>query len=97
MGIELAAEIKEHYPHKNVTIVHSRERYLGSYKIGMHDSCYKLLEKLGVVQILGDRVEIPEGGFLRDGVKRGYVSKKGRRIESDLVVRGFFSFFPHLN
>ncbi|KAJ3049493.1 hypothetical protein HK097_009519 [Rhizophlyctis rosea] len=86
VGIELAAEIKEHYPHKNVTIVHSRERYLGSYKIGMHDKCFKLLQKLGVVQILGDRVEAPKCGFVRDGVKRSYVSKNGRKIESDLVL-----------
>ncbi|KAI8894806.1 hypothetical protein BC833DRAFT_195451 [Globomyces pollinis-pini] len=81
VGVELAAEIKEHYPEKSVTLVHSRERYLPMYKRGMHRRIFKILKKLGVIQILGDRV------ILNDNDENHKLfTKKGVEIECDLMI-----------
>ncbi|KAJ3033554.1 hypothetical protein HDV00_006065 [Rhizophlyctis rosea] len=86
VGIELAAEIKEHFSEKKVTLVHSRDRYLGAYKVDMHQRCFRVLQKLGVEQVLGDRIDVPKGGFVRDGVRREFRTRRGSVIESDLVL-----------
>ncbi|TPX59608.1 hypothetical protein PhCBS80983_g02353 [Powellomyces hirtus] len=86
VGLELAAEIKEHYPEKTVTLVHSRPQYLQSYKYGLHEKSYAILNKFGVNQILGDRVVLPEGGFKDDGKMTITCTKQGREIESDLQI-----------
>ncbi|KAJ3277711.1 hypothetical protein HK104_003040 [Borealophlyctis nickersoniae] len=86
VGLELAAEIKEHYPEKQVTLVHSRERYLQSYKYGMHWRTYKILKDIGVTQILGDRVVLPDGGFKDTGEMITVTTKTGRKVECDLQI-----------
>ncbi|KAF9182453.1 Apoptosis-inducing factor 2, partial [Haplosporangium sp. Z 27] len=84
VGLELAAEIREHYPEKEVTLVHSRERYMPLYKPGMHDKTFGILKEFGVRQILGDRANIPEGGFVDDFKMIKVTTKGGKEIECDL-------------
>ncbi|KAJ3005942.1 hypothetical protein HKX48_000383 [Thoreauomyces humboldtii] len=86
VGLELASEIKERYPEKEVTLVHSRERYMTGYKMGLHHRAYGILKKLGVRQILGDRVIVPDGGFVDDGRMIACTTKKGVEIQSDLQI-----------
>ncbi|KAI8847128.1 hypothetical protein BC829DRAFT_397259, partial [Chytridium lagenaria] len=85
-GLETASEIKEHYPDKEVTLVHSRERYMMPFNYGLHQKSYDILEKLGVNQVLGERVVVPEGGFVHDGVMKIVKTTAGREIECDLQV-----------
>ncbi|KAI8825124.1 uncharacterized protein EV422DRAFT_246596 [Fimicolochytrium jonesii] len=85
VGLELAAEIKEHYPEKTVTIVHSRDRYMMGYKMGIHSKSYGILKELGVHQILGDRLIIPDSG-VEDGVLCTLRTKLGKEIECDLLI-----------
>ncbi|KAJ1558832.1 hypothetical protein HK096_002701, partial [Nowakowskiella sp. JEL0078] len=86
VGLELAAEIKEHYPRKKVTLIHSRDRYLEPFKKELHDLSYRNLKSLGVRQILNDRVLIPKGGFTDSGKKIVVTTKSGKKIESDLQI-----------
>ncbi|KAI8348338.1 hypothetical protein B0O80DRAFT_390564 [Mortierella sp. GBAus27b] len=86
VGLELAAEIREHFPEKEVTLVHSRDRYMLSYKYGMHEKSAEILTKFGVRQILGDRVIIPEGGFVDDFSMIKVSTKGGKEIECDLQI-----------
>ncbi|KAI9002021.1 hypothetical protein BC832DRAFT_562005 [Gaertneriomyces semiglobifer] len=86
VGLELASEIKEAYPEKEVTLIHSRQRYMDGYKVGLHKKCYAVLKKYGVNQILGERVVVPEGGFVHDGQLRKIVTRSGMEIESDLQI-----------
>ncbi|KAG0027191.1 hypothetical protein BGZ81_005815 [Podila clonocystis] len=88
VGLELATEIREHFPEKEVTLVHSREQYMMSYKLGMHKEIVKILKKFGVRQIMGDRAIVPEGGFVDDFKMIKVVTKKGQEIECDLQTGG---------
>ncbi|KAG2184511.1 hypothetical protein INT43_000420 [Umbelopsis isabellina] len=87
VGLELAAEIKDFYPEKDVTLIHSRERYLQVYKSSLHTLTFGLLKnKLGVNQILGDRVVVPKGGFSLEVKPITVRTTKGRTIETDLPI-----------
>jgi hypothetical protein len=84
--IELAAEIKEHYPEKPVTLLHSRNRYLPRYKVSMDIMIYNILKKTGVKQVLGDRVILPPGGFPLEVNPIEIHTKGGKIIHGDLAV-----------
>ncbi|KAF9101304.1 hypothetical protein BGX27_011537 [Mortierella sp. AM989] len=86
VGLELATEIREHFPEKEVTLVHSRDRYMPSYKYGMHVKSAEILEDFGVRQILSDRANIPEGGFVDDFKMIKVTTKGGKEIECDLQI-----------
>ncbi|KAF9301548.1 hypothetical protein BGZ74_006592 [Mortierella antarctica] len=86
VGLELAVEIREHFPEKEVALVHSREQYMLSYKMGMHKEIVKTLKKFGVRQIMGDRAIIPEGGFVDDFKMIKVATKNGQEVECDLQI-----------
>jgi hypothetical protein len=89
--IELAAEIKEHYPEKKVMLLHSRNRYLPRYKVSMDVMIYNILKKTGVKQVLGDRVVLPPGGFPLEVNPIEIHTKSGKIIHGDLAVSTLFS------
>ncbi|KAF9150940.1 hypothetical protein BG015_007244 [Linnemannia schmuckeri] len=86
VGLELAAEIREHFPEKEVTLVHSRDRYMPSYKTSMHAKTVAILAEFGVREIRGDRVIVPEGGFKDDFKMIKVATRDGKEIESDLQI-----------
>lgn len=87
VGLELAVEIREHFPEKEVTLVHSREQYMLSYKLGMHKEIFKTLKQFDVRQIMGDRAIVPESGFVDDFKMIKVATKNGQEVECDLQVR----------
>ncbi|KAK3831071.1 MAG: hypothetical protein J3R72DRAFT_373455, partial [Linnemannia gamsii] len=86
VGLELAVEIREHYPEKEVTLVHSRDRYMPSYKYGMHEKTVEILNEFGVREIRSDRVIVPEGGFVKDFKMIKVSTRDGKEIEADLQI-----------
>lgn len=86
VGLELSVEIREHFPEKEVTLVHSRDRYMPSYKTTMHEKTVAILAEFGVREIRGDRVVVPEGGFKDDFKMIKVATRDGKEIESDLQV-----------
>ncbi|KAF9958648.1 hypothetical protein BGZ72_011182 [Mortierella alpina] len=86
VGLELAVEIREHFPEKEVTLVHSRDRYMLSYKLSLHQKAAEILKEFGVRQITSDRVIIPEGGFVDDFKMIKVATRDGKEIESDLQI-----------
>ncbi|KZV82503.1 FAD/NAD(P)-binding domain-containing protein [Exidia glandulosa HHB12029] len=107
LGIQYASDIADLYnnpehadrrpagPHpKNITLVHSRPRFMPLYKQALHDAIMRRLETLGVKVILDDRVEMPSvderlkmehNSFAR--TTRPVRTKKGKIIECDLVLQ----------
>ncbi|KAI7897542.1 uncharacterized protein BX663DRAFT_481534 [Cokeromyces recurvatus] len=86
VGIELASEIKEYYPKKHVTLIHSRARYLPRYKASLDTITYNILQKKGVKQIMGDRVILPPEGFPLEVKPIQVHTKNGKVIHGDLAI-----------
>lgn len=85
-SVELAAEIKEHYPEKDVTLMHSRTRYMPKYMKSFDAMTYNILKKHGVKQLLGDRVALPKQGFPLEVGPVKIQTTSGRTVEGDLAV-----------
>ncbi|KAI7866706.1 hypothetical protein BDF14DRAFT_1882258 [Spinellus fusiger] len=86
VGIELASEIKEQYPEKEVTLLHSRDRYLPRYKISLHEITFSLLREVGVCQIMGERVILPPEGFPLEVNPIEVFTSSGKIIKGDLAI-----------
>ncbi|KAI9486920.1 MAG: hypothetical protein EXX96DRAFT_551134 [Benjaminiella poitrasii] len=86
VGLELASEIKEHYPDKQVTLLHSRTRYLPRYMATVDVMVYDILKKRGVKQLIGDRVVLPSGGFPLEVKPIEVQTQKGKAIQGDLAI-----------
>jgi thioredoxin reductase len=59
VGVELASDIKDFYPDKDVTLIHSRERLLPTFGEKLHTHVLKRLEEMGITVLLNERPTIP--------------------------------------
>ncbi|RXK39852.1 hypothetical protein M231_02909 [Tremella mesenterica] len=88
LGIQTATDIKDVYPDKEVTLVHSRAQLLPIYPMEMHEGILQNLIKMNIQVILSERViEWP----LHPGIPSTPNSKtirttSGRTLTSDLVL-----------
>nr|KMM69653.1 hypothetical protein CPAG_05967 [Coccidioides posadasii RMSCC 3488] len=79
-GVEIAADAKEQYPDKGVTLVHSRGGVMNRFGPELQDAARKALEGLGVEVILNDKVA-------HEALEEGHVVlKSGRTVKADYVV-----------
>jgi pyruvate/2-oxoglutarate dehydrogenase complex dihydrolipoamide dehydrogenase (E3) component len=81
----MKSSIKEFYPDKTVTLIHSRDRFLPLFDKGIHEETVKRFEELGVEYILNDRVLL--SGPPESSGTATLRTKAGRTITSDLRVR----------
>jgi NADH dehydrogenase FAD-containing subunit len=71
IGVELAGEVAEAYPDKQVTLVHSGERLLPALPEGAGKEAQKVLGKKGVEIVLGTKLEERDGNWF-DGAGAKY-------------------------
>ncbi|QRW10316.1 apoptosis-inducing factor 2 [Ceratobasidium sp. AG-Ba] len=90
LGIQFATDLKELYPSKSVTLLHSRERLLPRFSVRMHDEINKTMSDLGVNMLLGQRLDIrttlPENTEYNENGERVVRTVSGRVIAADLVL-----------
>ncbi|KAJ6028901.1 uncharacterized protein N7446_011760 [Penicillium canescens] len=67
VGVQMAADLKEYYPEKEVTVVQSRPRVMPNFHPQLHDLIKRRFDELGIKLITGSRVTLPPGGFSNDG------------------------------
>jgi NAD(P)H-nitrite reductase large subunit len=70
VGVEIASDVKDFYPEKEVVLFHSREQLLPSFGPRLHGHVATRMEELGVKVVLGERPVVHEDGKslrLRDG------------------------------
>lgn len=67
VGVQMATDLKEYYPEKDVTVVQSRPRVMPNFHPKLHDLIKRRFDELGIRLITGSRVVIPSGGFPNDG------------------------------
>ncbi|WOO77120.1 Fe-regulated protein 8 [Vanrija pseudolonga] len=87
LGIQYATDLKDVYPDKEVTLLHSRKRLLPIYPEGVHDAVVSRLDALGIRAVLGERVlEWPENPGTLDGVEKVVKTDAGNTYAADLVL-----------
>ena len=85
-GVQMATDLKEYFPDKQVTLVQSRERLMPKFHDKLHELIKKRFDELGVSMVTGARVIIPQGGF---PAEHGPVSVKlsnGNSLPADFVI-----------
>ncbi|KAL1867738.1 hypothetical protein VTK73DRAFT_4023 [Phialemonium thermophilum] len=86
VGVQMATDLKEIYPDKDVTLVHSRDRLMPLYHEKMDEILRARFQELGIRLITGARAVVPDGGFPADASGLEVVLQDGRRIAADLVI-----------
>ncbi|KAL1413474.1 hypothetical protein Q8F55_001248 [Vanrija albida] len=87
LGIQYATDLKDTYPDKEVTLLHSRKRLLPIYPEEVHGIVVSRLDTLGVRTVLGERVlEWPENPGVLDGVEKVVRTDKGTEYAADVVL-----------
>lgn len=85
VGVQMATDIKEIYPDKSVTLVHSRHIVMNKFHPGLHSIIAERCKELGIELVLGTRVKLPSGGYPQDhSVDVELVD--GRKLSADFAV-----------
>lgn len=91
LGIQFASDIKELYPEKQVTLLHSRSRLLPRFDPLMHSEVARGLEDLGVDLLLSTRLDLaslsePCTQSAQSKPTRSVRTTTGRTLSADLVL-----------
>ncbi|KAI0203277.1 hypothetical protein F4808DRAFT_418000 [Astrocystis sublimbata] len=87
VGVQMATDLKEIYPDKEITLVHSRMQLMPLYHEKLDEIIKVRCEELGVKLVLGSRVNIPEDEFQQDNGKPITVSlQNGNTLQADVVI-----------
>ncbi|KAL4907362.1 hypothetical protein BDW74DRAFT_123630 [Aspergillus multicolor] len=63
VGVQMATDLKEFYPEKEVTVVQSRPHLMPQYHAKLHELIKARFDELGINFITGARVKVPPTGF----------------------------------
>ncbi|KAI0419699.1 hypothetical protein F5X98DRAFT_69863 [Xylaria grammica] len=103
VGVQMATDLKEIYPDKDITLVHSRDQLMPVYHSKLSDIIKARCRELGVKLVLGSRVNIPEDEFQNASGGPITVSlQNGSTLQADVVIPAtgqtpntqFFSTLP---
>ena len=92
VGVQMATDIAEIYPDKDVTLVHSRSTVMHKFHRKFHEIIEERCKELGVSMRLGSRVKLPREGYPTDGRTFDVELENGMRIPADFAVS--FIFHP---
>lgn len=88
VGVELATDIKDVYPDKEVTLIHSRGQILNQFGKSLHEYVMSALADLDVRVLLNERPEMSFSGGI--GRNEELTFSDGRTESFDLIVSTFF-------
>ncbi|KZM20096.1 flavin adenine dinucleotide binding [Ascochyta rabiei] len=86
VGVQMATDIKQLYPEKSVTLVHSRANVMNKFHPGLHAIVQQRFDELGVQTVLGKRVKLPEAGYPTNGTTFDVELVDGTRISADFAI-----------
>lgn len=86
VGVQMATDLKEYYPDKDVTLVHSRVHLMPQYHHKFHDLVKKRFDELHVNLITGARVRIPPQGFPTNGSPFEVQLTNGQKVTTEFVI-----------
>jgi NADH dehydrogenase FAD-containing subunit len=86
VGVQIATDMKELYPQKSITLVHSRKCVMNKFVPKFHDLIAERCAELGINMKLGSRVKLPPGGYPTDGGIFDVEVEDGTSIPADFAV-----------
>ncbi|KAK1960096.1 FAD/NAD(P)-binding domain-containing protein [Colletotrichum sublineola] len=86
VGVQMATDLKELYPDKEITLVHSRDHLMPLYHSKFHEVLKSRFEELGVKLITGTRAVFPTVNLAHDDTKVILKLKDGRELVTELVI-----------
>jgi len=86
VGVQMATDLKEYYPDKEVTVVQSRTHVMPNFNEKLHFLIKERFDKLGIHLFTGSRVVIPENGFPTGEGSFKVQLINGPQLEADLVI-----------
>jgi NADH dehydrogenase FAD-containing subunit len=87
VGVQMATDIKQLFPEKEVTLVHSRDRLMSKFHSSLHAIVHQRFEELGVKTVLGKgRVKLPENGYPTDGSEFSVELQDGTKLPADFAI-----------
>lgn len=86
VGVQMATDLKEYYPEKEVTVVQSRTRVMPNFHPGLHDLIKRRFDELGIRLVTGSRVNIPANGFPNDGTTFAVQLTNGTTESTQFVI-----------
>ncbi|KAJ1329818.1 apoptosis-inducing factor 2 [Microdochium nivale] len=84
VGVQMATDLKELHPEKEVTLVHSRDQLMPLYHEALDQLIKSRFEELGVKTVLGTRVAMPPNGIPVDA--KSIKLQDGRELAADLII-----------
>ncbi|GAA2807854.1 NAD(P)/FAD-dependent oxidoreductase [Nonomuraea dietziae] len=87
VGLELAGEIKEVWPHKHVTIVDPAERLLAAFPAEMREDLHRQLDELGIHLRLGTGLTTPPATEPGQAATFAVATTGGEEITADIWFR----------
>ena len=87
VGVQMATDIKQLFPEKNVTLIHSRSNVMSKFHPGLHAVVSQRFNELGVQTVLGrGRVKLPHGGYPTDGQEFDVELQDGTKVPADFAI-----------
>ncbi|KZO94367.1 FAD/NAD-P-binding domain-containing protein [Calocera viscosa TUFC12733] len=86
IGVQMATDIKEYYPDKHVTLIHSRAHLMNNFHPKMHEVIMDRCKELGIDVIVEDRVKVPPAGFPVGKGEFNIQMQSGKTIQADFAI-----------
>lgn len=87
VGVQMATDIKQLFPEKSVTLIHSRANVMSKFHPSLHALVAQRFDELGVKTVLGrGRVALPDNGYPTDGTEFTVDLQDGTKVPADFAV-----------
>ncbi|RAL15884.1 amid-like NADH oxidoreductase [Aspergillus homomorphus CBS 101889] len=86
VGVQMATDMKELYPEKEITVVQSRDQLMPQFHRGLHEIVKKRFDELGIKTITGARIVVPASGFPNNGTPFTVQLNNGTELTTDFVI-----------
>lgn len=86
VGVQMATDLKEYYPDKEVTVVQSRPKLMPQFHEKLHEIVKTRFDELGVKLVTGARVTLPPNGFPNSGSPFTVQLTNGTELTTDFVI-----------
>ncbi|KAF7623714.1 putative amid-like NADH oxidoreductase [Aspergillus flavus] len=86
VGVQMATDLKEFYPEKEITVVQSRPQLMSGFHEGLHELVKERFDELGIKFVTGARVKIPVEGYPTEGGAFNVELTNGTQLSTEFVI-----------